>query len=86
MSISRSLIEPHLKALWWWQRGRVLTVVTECLECIESGNEAKVYDLLNGLSGKSRRVAMLALCDCLRYVQFTGEQILDALGRSGQNQ
>lgn len=83
MAISRYLIEPHLKTLWWWQRRPVLDLVTECLEYVESGDEAGVLERLDTLSGRPKLVAMLCLQDCLRYVQFAGDQFLEELKMDG---
>jgi hypothetical protein len=85
MAISRHLIEPHLKTLWWWQRDRVLDVITACLEAVEADDVPKAHELLNTLQGKPRFVAMLAIRDCLRYVKFTSDQIVEALERSPWN-
>lgn len=80
--ISKHLMEPHLKTLWWWQRVQVLDVVKDCLESLEAGDNSEFWKRLDQLRGKPKRVAMLCLKDCLSYVQFTGNQLLEALGES----
>lgn len=85
MSVTEQLIKPHLKTLWWWQRGKVLDAVVECLERLDQcPDDPKVFEVINRLKGKSRRVLLFFSWDHLRYVQFTGNQILEGLGHSGR--
>jgi hypothetical protein len=81
IGIARRIIEPHLKTLWWWQRSHVLDCVTECLECCLHGNEARFYEIIDQLRGKPKRVLLLCLRDALKYVEFTGNQLLEAMER-----
>jgi hypothetical protein len=81
IGIARRIIEPHLKTLWWWQRSRVIDCVNECLECYLHGNEARFYEIINQTGGNSRRVLLLCLADALKYVEFTGDQLLEAMER-----
>ena len=77
--ISRDLLEPHLRCLWWWQRNRVLRLVADCLNCLASDNSDQIYELIETVNGKPRQVLILCLIDCLQYVHFTSKQIHEAL-------